>query len=72
MQKGLDKSKESNQGEGEAQPEGLGEAQAGLKEVTHVSGMTGGEDSEKCPGGPVATQERFQRYTQRRLAEKAG
>lgn len=52
--------------EGEAQLEGLGEDQAGLREVTHGSGMTGGEGSEKGPGGPVATQELFQGYTQRK------
>lgn len=61
MQKGLDKRSESSQGEGEAQLEGPGEDQAGLREVTHVSGMTGGEGSEKGPGEPVATQELFQR-----------
>lgn len=60
-------------GEGEAQLEGLREDQAGFlkKEVTHVSGMAGGEDSERCPGGSAATQELFQQFTQRRLVERA-
>lgn len=42
-----------SQGEGEAQWEGLGEDQAGLlkKEVIHISGRAGGEDSQKCPEG---------------------
>lgn len=52
MQKGAHKRRTgSHHGEGETELAGLGEDQEGLlkKEVTHVSGMAGGEDSESAP-----------------------